>query len=164
MKMYLLGLVIAIGIGSSLGGAQVLDEYTTSTGQFNGVYWCALTLPEKVNFILGYSDAFNQEKPRASLERDDLNPMPKGQIGEIIALTDHFFLESPYRVMPIVAAWRIARYRQAGHSQSEVNRMMARYRELYIQAPRSICQTGASKELSSARCKVLGVTLAQTSR
>src|SRR6516165_5178113 len=45
---------------------------------------------------------------------DSLDPLPPGTFGETIEATDKFFEEIENRVMPIVAAWIITKWRREG--------------------------------------------------
>ncbi len=94
----------------------------------------------------------------------DLDPQPGGSYtyGDIVAATDKFFYEPENRVMPIVAAWRIAKMKQEGRPQSEVDRQMDQLREFYIRDVRKACESGGLGVMTASRCEAVGARLKPT--
>lgn len=85
------------------------------------------------------------------------DPLPGGTYGETVEATDRFFVEPENRVMPIVAAWTLSKWKREGRKQSEIDQLMDMEREAYIRSPRKLCESGFG--ISASRCKTLGTTL-----
>ena len=49
---------------------------------------------------------------------ESLNPLPGGTYGETIEATDKFFAEVENRVMPLMAAWIITKWKREGRKLS----------------------------------------------
>ena len=88
---------------------------------------------------------------------ETLDPLPGGKYQDTIEATDRFFSEPENRVMSVNAAWIIAKWKQEGRPQSEVDSIMDSFRETYIRAPRKLCEMGFL--MTAARCAALGTTL-----
>jgi hypothetical protein len=62
--------------------------------------------------------------------------------------------------MAIAAAWSIAKLKQEGRPQAEVDSLMDTFRETYIRLPRELCEKGRPAHgITAARCEDLGTTL-----
>lgn len=88
---------------------------------------------------------------------DALDPLPGGTYGETVEATDRFFAEPENRVMPVTAAWVIAKWKREGRQQGEIDNLMDGFRESYIRAPRALCEKGIF--ITASRCRILGATL-----
>jgi hypothetical protein len=88
------------------------------------------------------------------------DPIPNGTYGEIVESTDRFFAEPENRVMAITAAWIIAKWKQEGRPQAEIESLMDRFRETYIRSVRKSCEMGfAGSGVTASRCQDVGTTL-----
>jgi hypothetical protein len=86
------------------------------------------------------------------------DPLPGGgSYGDTIDATDRFFAEPENRVMPITAAWQIAKLKQEGRPQADIDRLMDSFRETYIRLQRKLCEIGVG--ITASRCEILGTTL-----
>jgi hypothetical protein len=87
------------------------------------------------------------------------NPLPSGRYSDVIEATDRFFAEPENRVMPILAAWSITKWKQEGRPQADIDGLMDRYREGYIRAVRKACEMGWGGLVTASRCQAVGTTL-----
>ncbi|MGA2327738.1 MAG: hypothetical protein ABSH05_15755 [Bryobacteraceae bacterium] len=88
---------------------------------------------------------------------ESLDPTPDGKYGETVEATDRFFAEPENRVMPVTVAWQIAKWKQEGRQQREIDELMDRSRRIFIRVPRTLCELGYG--ITASRCKTLGTTL-----
>jgi hypothetical protein len=87
---------------------------------------------------------------------DAIDPLPGGTYGETVEATDRFFAEPENRVMPIMAAWMITKWKREGRPQREIDKLVDDFRGTYIRAPRALCEKGLG---TATRCKAVGTTL-----
>jgi hypothetical protein len=113
-------------------------------------------------------DSF-EVKSDAFKEWEGADPQPGGTYGDIVDATNRFFADPENQVMSIVAAWRIARLKQQGRSQAEIDGLMDIFRDKYIRAPRKSCEMGWDVKtfgplvgITASRCEDLGTTLKLT--
>jgi hypothetical protein len=85
------------------------------------------------------------------------DPVPGGTYGETVEATDRFFADPENRVMPIVAAWSLTKWKREGRKQSEIDKLMDMERDAYIGSPRKLCEAGWG--ITASRCATLGTTL-----
>lgn len=95
---------------------------------------------------------------------ENADPTPNGAYGDIVEAADAFFAEPANRVMPITAAWVIAKWKQEGRPQAEIEEMMDLFRKTYIRAVRESCEQGlALMGITESRCATVGSALKKPS-
>ncbi len=143
-----------------LAMAQLQVRDRTVGGELTGYYWMDLTKDGRIDFLFGFHAGYQAARPDANTPASEdwerNNPVPDGTYGDLVQALNTFFMDADNRPMPITAAMKLIKMKQEGKSQAEVDERLARYRSVFIAAPKEACASG---RLSTEECRARGLAI-----